>query len=127
MNNWTEGYLDWNLVLNEEGGPNHVGNLCDAPIIADTKTQKLHYNSSYYYIGHFSKYIKPGAVRIGMINRNDGLHVTAFLNEDGKITLVVMNESGGNIDFTIGIGDNIAKLKLEQHSIATYIFDSNLQ
>lgn len=127
LNNWTEGYLDWNLVLNEEGGPNHVGNLCDAPIIADTKAQKLHYNSSYYYIGHFSKYIRPGAVRLGMVNRNDGLHVTAFLNKDGKITVVVMNESEENIDFTIGIGDNIAKLKLEKHSIATYIFDSKVQ
>lgn len=47
MNNWLEGFLDWNLVLDENGGPNHVGNYCDAPIIADTKTDELHFNSSY--------------------------------------------------------------------------------
>lgn len=126
LNNWTEGYLDWNIVLNEEGGPNHVGNFCDAPIIADTKTQQLHYNSSYYYIGHFSKYIRPSAVRIGMTNRKNELYATAFLNEDGKIVLVVMNENEKNVDFTIGFDNNVAELKLPEHSIATYIFDSKL-
>ena len=64
FNNWLEGWIDWNIVLNEQGGPNHVGNYCDAPIIVDTKTKEVHYNSSFFYIGHFSKYIKPGAVRI---------------------------------------------------------------
>jgi glucosylceramidase len=124
LNNWTEGYLDWNIVLNETGGPNHVGNLCDAPIIADTQTKELHYNSSYYYIGHFSKYIRPGAIRIGMVNTNQDLYATAFLNEDGKIALVVMNEKDVDIDFVVGYGDKTVKLSLPKHSIATYVFNS---
>ncbi|MGE5612899.1 MAG: glycoside hydrolase family 30 protein [Bacillota bacterium] len=66
FNNWQEGWLDWNLVLDEKGGPNHVGNYCDAPVIADTRTQELYYNISYFYIGHFSKFVKPGATRIGV-------------------------------------------------------------
>nr|WP_110934607.1 glycoside hydrolase family 30 protein [Salipaludibacillus neizhouensis] len=93
LNNWTEGYLDWNIVLNEEGGPNHVNNLCDAPIIADTKTNTIHYNSSYYYIGHFSKYIRPGAKRIALEVNNDNLQATSFLNTDDTIAIIVMNES----------------------------------
>ncbi|WP_319003777.1 hypothetical protein [Cytobacillus firmus] len=70
LNNHLEVWIDWNLVLNEEGGPNHVGNYCDAPVIVDTKKDEVHYNSSYYYIGHFSKFIKPGARRIGSQTSN---------------------------------------------------------
>jgi glucosylceramidase len=102
LNNWVEGYLDWNMVLNEEGGPNHVQNLCDAPIIADTTTNELHYNSSFYYIGHFSKYIRPGAIRIGLTINNENLQATAFKNVDGTITLVVMNETDDTETFTVG-------------------------
>lgn len=123
LNNWTEGYLDWNIVLDEEGGPNHVGNFCDAPIIADTRTNELIYESSYYYIGHFSKYIKPGAVRIGVDNSNEKLQVTSFLNTDGTIVAVVMNEKDEAADFKLGFGDKVLSLTLEAHSIATYIFN----
>lgn len=123
LNNWTEGYIDWNIVLDENGGPNHVGNLCDAPIIADTKTNTLYYNSSYYYIGHFSKFIKPGAVRIGVENSNPNLQTTSFLNEDGTIAAIVMNEKDEAIDFNLGYGGKILNLSLKPHSIATYIFN----
>lgn len=123
LNNWTEGYLDWNIVLDEEGGPNHVRNFCDAPIIADTRTNELIYESSYYYIGHFSKYIKPGAVRIGVDNSNEKLQVASFLNTDGTIAAVVMNEKDEAIDFKLGCEDKALSLTLEAHSIATYIFN----
>ena len=58
LNNYTEAWIDWNIVLDETGGPNHVGNFCDAPIIVDTKEKEVYYNSSFYYIAHFSKFIK---------------------------------------------------------------------
>ncbi|WP_314588863.1 glycoside hydrolase family 30 protein [Paenibacillus terrigena] len=123
LNNWTEGYLDWNIVLDETGGPNHVNNLCDAPIIADTVTDTLHYNSSYYYIGHFSKFIRPGAVRIGLkaAQNPDGIYATAFRNTDGHIAVVVMNESEQKYAFTLGHGECIASHTLPAHSIATYV------
>ncbi|KGP73279.1 glycoside hydrolase family 30 protein [Pontibacillus yanchengensis] len=121
LNNWTEGYLDWNMVLNEQGGPNHVQNLCDAPIIADTKTNELHYNSSYYYIGHFSKFIRPGAQRIGVTNHHSDLQITAFVNKDGSIPVVVMNESEKNQVFSLGDHSYQVNLELPAHSIATYI------
>ena len=68
LNHWAVGWVDWNMVLNERGGPNHVGNYCDAPILAYTKTDKLLYESTYYYMGHFAKYIRP-------VRRADRLHV----------------------------------------------------
>lgn len=122
LNNWTEGYIDWNLVLDEKGGPNHVGNYCDAPIIVDTETEELHYNSSFYYIGHFSKYIKPGAIRIGLEFTNDKLIGTAFLNIDGSRVVVVMNETDQAEIFNLSFEDKVASLKLPAHSIASYIF-----
>lgn len=121
LNNWNEGFLDWNLVLDETGGPNHVGNLCDAPIIADTTTDTLHYNSSYFYIGHFSKYIKPGAVRIGLEAHAPALLATSFRNPDGSIAVVVQNESDEAQPFALELGGEAAGETLPAHSIATYI------
>lgn len=121
LNNWTEGYLDWNLVLNEKGGPNHVGNYCDAPIIADTNEDKLHYNSSYYYIGHFSKYIKPGARRIAWSSELEELDITAFENPDGSIVMVVMNETDGDYQFILKEASSGVEIESPAHSIKTLI------
>lgn len=121
LNAWTEGYLDWNLVLDETGGPNHVGNFCDAPVIADTVTDEVHYNSSYYYIGHFSKYIAPGAVRIGLDSTADGVLSTAFRNPDSSIAVVLMNESDDARSVTLGLGSELAVCQLPPHSIATHV------
>jgi glucosylceramidase len=95
MRNWVEGWIDWNIVLDEHGGPNHVDNYCDAPIIADTAAGEIHYNSSYWYIGHFSRIVLPGSVRIGSseAEHTEGVHTLAFLTPNGELVVVVMNES----------------------------------
>ncbi|MGN7764716.1 glycoside hydrolase family 30 protein [Paenibacillus sp. 22594] len=124
LNAWTEGYLDWNLVLDETGGPNHVGNLCDAPVIADTTSDEVHYNSSYYYIGHFSKFIVPGAVRIGLDSAAEGVLATAFRNPDGSFAVVLMNEGEELRSVTLGLGDELAACELPPHSIATHLIFS---
>ncbi|MDY0276506.1 MAG: glycoside hydrolase family 30 protein [Acholeplasma sp.] len=94
LNNWLEGWIDWNLLLNEQGGPNHVENYCDAPILVDRKTLDKTYNNSYYYIGHFSKFIKPGAFRIKyQENLLEGFSLVAYENPDKEIVVVVLNET----------------------------------
>jgi glucosylceramidase len=124
INNWLEGWIDWNIVLNEQGGPNHVGNFCDAPVIADTKTGEVHYNSSFYYIGHFSKYIKPNAVRIAHELNHESLKAVSFQNEDGSIVAVVMNDADKTETFTISTGSQTADVELPEHSITTFIIKS---
>ncbi|HYE82082.1 MAG TPA: glycoside hydrolase family 30 protein [Clostridia bacterium] len=120
FNNWTVGWIDWNLVLNESGGPNHVGNYCDAPVIADTKTDEIYYENSYYYIGHFSKYIEPGAVRIGCsYDTCSKLEATAFKNPDGALIIVVMNANDYETDYTIKIGGEGTVITAPAHSIVT--------
>jgi glucosylceramidase len=91
FNNGTVGWTDWNVLLDEKGGPNHVSNFCFAPIHADTRTGQLLYTNEYFYIGHFSKFIRPGAKRIISASSRSSLQTTAFLNTNGKLAVIVMN------------------------------------
>lgn len=121
FNNYCNTFCDWNLLLDEKGGPNHMGNFCDAPIMADTKNDKIYIHDSYYYIGHFSKYIKKGAKRIGSSKWSDVLDTVSFKNPNGEIVTVVLNRNDKNEDFSILIGTQKADVTAEAHSIATYI------
>jgi glucosylceramidase len=123
FNSGTVAWTDWNILLDEKGGPNHVGNFCFAPIHADTRKGKLLYANSYYYLGHFSKFIKPGAKRIAASTSRDKLQATAFINEDGKIAVVVMNTSDDKIDYNLWLNGNAAKVSSLPHSIVTMILE----
>ncbi|TKD68257.1 glycoside hydrolase family 30 protein [Pseudalkalibacillus hwajinpoensis] len=121
LNNYLEAWIDWNIVLNEEGGPNHVGNYCDAPVIVDTKSGEVYYNSSFYYIGHFSKYVKPGAVRIGCTSVKEDIQSTSFRNESGEIVVILMNENDEERAVNLEIeGQNVA-VTMPAHSISTVL------
>lgn len=122
LNNWTAGWTDWNIVLDEKGGPNHVHNYCDAPIIADTTTDTVIYESSYYYIGHFSKYIRPGAVRVSSSKYTEKLEVTAFKNTDGTVAVVVLNRTDDEIPFVLRSQTELADHKAPAHSIQTLLY-----
>jgi glucosylceramidase len=121
FNNGVEGWTDWNVLLDEEGGPNHVQNFCFAPIHGDTKTGTLYYMDSYYYIGHFSKFVRPGAKRIISSSTADNLLTTAFLNKDGKIAVVVMNPSDADQPFYLWMDKKAAKSDSPAHSIMTFV------
>jgi glucosylceramidase len=123
FNSGTVGWTDWNVLLDEKGGPNHVGNYCFAPIIADTRTGQLHYTNCYYYIGQFSKFIRPGARRIATSTNRDKLLSTSFLNKDGKLTVIVMNNSNEKISFRLCMLNKAALTESLPHSISTIVID----
>jgi len=123
FNNGTVGWTDWNVLLDEKGGPNHVGNFCFAPVHADTKTGELTYLNSYYYIGHFSKFIRPGAKRIISSTSRGQLLTTAFKNTDGSIIVVVMNQSNDSIPYHMGIGNKAVAYTSQPHSIQTLVVE----
>ncbi len=118
----TVGWTDWNILLDEKGGPNHVGNFCFAPVHADTKKGELIYTNSFYYIGHFSKFIRPGARRIVSSSNRDQLETTAFQNTDGKIVVVVMNRSEQKLPYLLWMNGKAAKLESLPHSISSLVF-----
>ena len=121
FNNGAAGWTVWNVILDETGGPNHVGNLCMAPIICNTKTGDLTYMNSFYYLGHFSKFIRPGARRMVCSSNTDDLIATAAVNPDGKIAVVVMNQSEKDIDFHTWIENQTFKTTSPAHSIVTIV------
>ena len=122
FNNGTVGWTDWNILLNENGGPNHVQNFCFAPIHADTKNNELIYTPSYFYIGHFSKFIKPNAKRISTTVSRSTLESTSFKNEDGQIVTVVMNRTETPTNYKLIVGDFQIDYNINPHSIQTIIY-----
>ena len=122
FNNGTVGWTDWNILLDERGGPNHVANFCFAPVHADTRTGELTYLSSYYYIGHFSKFIKPGAKRIASSPSRSQLLSTAFLNPDGKAAVVVMNPTDKQASYWLWVRGDAAEVNSPAHSTQTLVF-----
>lgn len=121
FNNGAVGWTDWNVLLDEKGGPNHVNNFCYAPIHGDTTTGRLTYMNSYYYLGHFSKFIRPGARRIITSSTLDQLLTTAFVNPDGSIAVVVMNGGDEVQKFSFYVDGTAAATEAPGHSIMTLV------
>jgi glucosylceramidase len=122
FNNGTVAWTDWNILLDQFGGPNHVGNFCFAPIHADTITGELIYTPSYYYIGHFSKFIRPDAVRVSTSVSRSYLSSTSFLNKDGNMITVVMNHTDNEIIYNLIVATQKTVVKIPAHAIQTLVY-----
>lgn len=93
LNHWVTGWVDWNLVLDEQGGPNWANNFVDAPIIVNNTVDEFYKQPMFYAMGHFSKYIPEGSIRIGLTMPNStALYATAFLRPDGKRAVILLNQ-----------------------------------
>lgn len=121
------GYIDWNMLLDEKGGPNHVNNFCAAPIMCNPKEDTVERRLSYFYIGHLSRYVKKGARRIATSRYTDKLDVTGFLNPDGERVIVVMNKTNTDLSFSVREYEEGGSLVIKAHSIQTicYQFEKN--
>ncbi|MDF2457291.1 MAG: glycosyl hydrolase [Cytophagaceae bacterium] len=118
----TIAWTDWNILLDDKGGPNHVGNFCFAPVHADTQAGKLYYTNSYYYIGHFSKFIPAGSKRIATSSNRDVLQTTAFVTPEGKISVVVLNTTDQKMPYRLWLDGQAAEVVSLPHSIMTLVF-----
>ena len=81
--------MDWNVLLDEKGGPNHVGNYCEAPLMRNGDAIKI--NPSYYAIKHLSAFLDPGCSMIP-VKSEKGLLCVAAMNPDGSLSFVAFNE-----------------------------------
>ncbi len=122
FNSGVVGWTDWNILLDERGGPNHVQNFCFAPIHANTKTGELIYTPTYYYIGHFSKFIKPGALRVSTTTSRTTIESTSFQNENGTIVTVVMNKTDHTIGYKLIVGAAETYLEIQPRAMQTIIY-----
>ena len=122
FNNGTVGWTDWNILLDQNGGPNHAGNFCFAPIHADTTKDELIYTPMYYYIGHFSKFIRPDAKRIQGIVNDKTLLSTSFKNPDGKTATIVMNPSDKEVIYSITNRTSKTNITIPAHAMQTIVY-----
>jgi glucosylceramidase len=123
LKHWAVGWVDWNLLVDERGGPNHVGNYCYAPIVGDTRTGEAHYLNIYYYLGHFARFIRPGSVRIACACNDDELLATAFATPADQIVVVALNLTDKALGYRVWIDGQAASTVAPAHSIATLILE----
>ena len=119
MNNWVDGWIDWNMVLDTQGGPNWFKNWCVAPVIVDPEKDEVYFTPIYYTLAHFSKYIRPGAVRIGFENSDEELMVTAAKNPDGSIAVVVFNQGTDAKNFNLSLNESAVAIQISGQAIQT--------
>ena len=115
-------FLDWNLVLDERGGPNHVNNFCDAPYLFDTSANKLMERELLSYLWHFSHFVEPGFVRIGLSRYTDTIEAAAFAKED-KIVVVLLNRTSKALMAYLRIGNSCAPIVLKPQSISSGVIE----
>ncbi|QNK77370.1 MULTISPECIES: glycoside hydrolase family 30 protein [Winogradskyella] len=121
LNNWVDGWVDWNMVLDTKGGPNWFENWCVAPVIVDPEKDEVYFTPLYYTMAHFSKYIRPGSVILGVENRDKALKVTAAKNPDGSIAVVLFNEGFTAKSFDLTLGDETVAISISKQAIQTII------
>ena len=122
LNNWVDGWVDWNMVLDRQGGPNWFKNWCVAPIIVDPEQDEVYLTPLYYVMSHFSKFIRPGAVVIGAESSDTDLMVTASKNPDGSIAVVVFNEGHSEKYFNLNLFGQTHSLSVSPQALQTIIF-----
>ena len=121
LNNYVDGWIDWNMVLDTQGGPNWFKNWCLAPVIVDPEKDEVYFTPLYYTLAHFSKYIRPGATVIALENSDKDLQVTAAENIDGTISVIVFNEGKIKKDFKILLRDKETAISINPQAIQTIV------
>lgn len=119
FNAGANAFIDWNMILDEKGGPNHAGNFCDAPVMCRPKTDEINVKLSYSYIGHFSRFVKPGAKRILVSKYHKDLECVGFLNPDGERVLILLNTTDSPISYFVSENGTSVSFKQKAHSIQT--------
>lgn len=125
LNNGCNAYIDWNIVLDHDGGPNHKDNFRNAPLMTNKTNTGYTRLLSFYYIGHFSKYIKPGAKRIAYSSYTSEIELTAFKNPDESIVTVLLNTKDHSVPYKLNIGNDMIIDSIPSHTIFTYVIERN--
>lgn len=125
LNNRVDGWVDWNMVLDKQGGPNWFKNWCVAPIIVDPDADEVYFTPLYYTMAHFSKYIRPGA-KVIEIEKPDfeKFMVTAAKNPDGSIAVVLFNEEPLARDFNLQLNKKNIPLHIGGQTLQTIVIPS---
>lgn len=125
LNNWVHGWIDWNMVLDKQGGPNWFENWCIAPVIVDPENDEVYFTPLYYTMAHFSKFIRPGAKRIGWESSDTTLQLTAAQNPDGTIAVVLLNQESEPKKFNIELENFNRTISIDAKALQTILLNPN--
>ncbi|KAJ8963243.1 hypothetical protein NQ318_018709 [Aromia moschata] len=120
------GWVDWNLALDENGAPTYIDNFVDSPILVNATLQEFYKQPMFYVMGHFSKFLRPGSVRIEttISGTQDNLQALAFLRPDDLIALVIYNSGTSDVNVQVQQSDeNAAVIEIEAKSINTVLYN----
>ncbi len=123
LNAGMTGFIDWNILLDEKGGPNHVNNYCDAPVMVDTQNGSFEQKLSFDYIGHFSRYIEKDARRIAFTKYTDKLEITALKNPGGSLVMVALNRTEQDLPAAVRLKGQTVDFLVRKNAIVTGIFE----
>ncbi|XP_039972803.1 lysosomal acid glucosylceramidase [Xiphias gladius] len=102
LNHHVVGWTDWNLALDQTGGPNWVKNFVDSPVIVDAKRDVFYKQPTFYSLAHFSKFLWEGSQRVGVsASQETYLEYSAFIRPDGSVVLIILNRSSSVIQFEV--------------------------
>ena len=120
LNHGTQGYVEWCVILSHKGQPNPYDNFNSAPVLINPETDEVIYTPLYYLLSHFSKFIRPNAVRIELKgDAVDGLIYTAAKNTDDSIAIVVFNKNDEETELSFKIDNEIYSTKIASKSMQT--------
>ena len=121
LNNWVDGWVDWNMVLDTKGGPNWFENWCVAPVIVDPEKDEVYLTPLYYTMAHFSKFIRPEAKVIGLEKSDDKLMATAAINTDGSTVVVLFNEFKTPKTINLSLNEKNVEFSIDAQAIQTIV------
>ena len=121
LNNWVDGWIDWNMVLDRKGGPNWANNWCLAPVIVDIEADEVYYTPMYYAMMHFSRFLRPGAKVLGVKCESDEVMATAVRNPDGKVAVVVLNQGNTPVGIDLAIDGKHYSLSIAKEAIQSIV------
>lgn len=123
LNNWVNGWIDWNMVLDRQGGPNWFKNWCVAPVIVDPENDEVYFTPLYNVMVHFSRYIRPEAVVIKTEVSDNELMATAVINKDGSMVSVVFNPTEKERTFLLRVEEEAYGIKISPKAIQTIVIN----
>ncbi|MEI6880149.1 MAG: glycoside hydrolase family 30 protein [Bacteroidota bacterium] len=121
LNNYVHGWIDWNMVLNTQGGPNWFKNWCVAPVIVDTKKDEVYFTPLYYVMAHFSKFMRPEAIKIGCTINHSEVMATAVQNPDGSIAIALFNPTEEKFNISINLKKEVKQITIDSKALQTII------
>ncbi len=121
LNNWVDGWIDWNMILDRQGGPNWFKNWCVAPVIVDPEKDEVYFTPLYYIMAHFSKFMRPGAVKIGCTISNNELMTTAVKNPDGSIAIAIFNPTDKELSIELNFNNQKKNSSISAKALQTVV------